>query len=127
MKPKLSVVVTGFIIVFVSICLLFYGYINVYGKSLLTRKLARTFGREVFIGSMYVSFPADLTAKRVEVKGLLSIDELNVGGGVFDLLRARTFRVSSLEVIRPIVTIEQSFFKAMAEMIAVGEIGRAHV
>jgi hypothetical protein len=116
---KLGRIVLGIGTAAICLCILFYGFINIYGKSILTRKLSHIFGREVSLGGMSVSFPADLKVKRVEVKGLLSIDEFDMGGGVFDLFRVNAFRVSTLKVIRPVVTVDQGFFKAIAETVIV--------
>lgn len=81
--------------------------VNIKGKDILTAKLEGAFKKKVTIASVTTSFPLDLHIKGLEVENLFKIDELVAGGGVLDIFR-RSFRLSSLKIIKPEVYIERA-------------------
>ena len=100
------------VILLLFICL--HVYVNIKGKYFLIKKLKETFNREVKVGSVTTSFPINIYVKEIEVSGLLKIDEVFAGGGVFDIFR-QSFSLSLLKVIRPTVIVEKNIVKSTAE------------
>lgn len=89
-------------------------FVNIRGKSLLSKKLEETFGRGVVIGSLYTTFPANIYIKNIEIKGLFKVDEVVAGRGLIDIF-AKDFNLSYLKVVRPVVTLERNPVKLTAE------------
>lgn len=102
------------IIVLIVVCLLFISlhiFVNIKGEALLIEKLEGVFEREVSIGGLSTSFPANVHVKNIEVRGLFTVDKVYARGGVFDIF-SKTFNLSVLKVTRPVVTIEKSFIES---------------
>jgi len=102
------------IILFVLIFIGLHILVNIKGKGLLVKKLENTFDRKVSIGSLNTSFPTYVHIKNIEAEGLFKIKEVVAGGGLFDIFR-RSFKLSLLKVINPIVTIEKGLTQPSAK------------
>lgn len=74
-------------------------------------KLQDTFKQKVKIGSLTTAFPTTIDVKDIEVEGLFRIDKVTASGGLFDIFR-KSFRLSTLKIIHPIVTIEKGLIQA---------------
>ncbi len=107
-RVKILLVVVIFLVFFFVYLHIF---VNIKGKPLVVAKLQETFDRKTKIGSLTTSFPATIHIKNIEVEGLFRVDEVVAGGGLFDIFR-KSFRLSTLKIIRPVVTLEKGLIQS---------------
>lgn len=102
-KKILTIGITLFVLSFLSL----YMLINIRGKEMLSKKLVESFNQKVAIESLYITFPATVHIKKMEVEGLFRADEVIAGIGLFDVF-SKDLKLTSLKIIRPVVTIEKN-------------------
>jgi len=99
-----------FLFLAVTAVLLFIGlhvFVNMKGKDLLIADLREKFGRDVIIGGLFTSFPADVHIEYIEVKGLFSASNVIAGRCMYDVFR-KSLSLSTLKIIRPSIIVERA-------------------
>jgi hypothetical protein len=109
------------VIVFCVACVIFYLLANTFGRSLLISKLESTLGDSVKINKLSISFPANIVAKGIELKGLGTIDEVVFCGGVFDLFNP-DFMLPVIRINRPNILLKKDLFGSVAFLQLFGKI-----
>ncbi|RJP27619.1 MAG: DUF748 domain-containing protein [Candidatus Omnitrophota bacterium] len=110
---------TGKRIILISLLLLLVAFIslhvfiNIFGRTLLTKKLQESFNQEVKIGSLRTAFPATIQIKDLEVGRIFTINEILISGGSFDLLR-RSISIRILKLDQPVVNVKKEVIKPAA-------------
>ena len=119
---KLQIKLLLIVIVFLALVLIgLHIFVNIKGRSILTKKLEETLNRKIIIGSLTTSFPTNIHVRNIEAKGLFKIDEVFAGGGLFDIFR-NSFNLSLLKIVKPVVTIEKNFIKSTTEALMPSDI-----
>lgn len=81
--------------------------VGIKGKSLLVDKLEQAFGRQVSVGNVKTSLPANVVVRDIEVKDVFKIKEIFLRGGVIDIFR-KGLILSEVKIDQAIVNVKRS-------------------
>jgi hypothetical protein len=90
-----------------SVCLIsLHIFINIKGKDLLIQKLEEATKHKVTIGSLTTAFPLNVVIKNLQIKDMLTVDEVYASIGIIDLSR-RSLGLSFLRLNYPELILER--------------------
>lgn len=98
------------LIIFVFLHLL----VNFEGKFFLSKKLEKTFGKKVNIGSLRTTFPLGLRIKNLEAQDLFKIEEIDADGGLVDIF-SNSYNLRLLKITKPVLYLERKQTQEPAE------------
>jgi hypothetical protein len=120
LRKALLIVLLLFIIVISSLHL----FINFSGEPFINKKLSDAFNREITVGNVKTSFPANIHIQFIEGRGRFTIPEIIIGGGLFNIFQ-KGFNFSSVKIINPEVTLERKYAGTPASEPAPADSGEA--
>ncbi len=95
------------ILVFAGLFIALHILVNLKGKSLLENNLQQLLNRKVYIGRLSTSWPLNVRVYDLRIEGICGIEEVFLIPGAYDIFN-RVFKLSSVEIIKPEISLEQT-------------------